>query len=41
MIPGLSGNKVCAFESIRNFDINTEVLLCDYGGAWASTTFEA
>lgn len=41
MNPSLSGNKVRAFESIRSFDINTEVLVCGYGGAGAAAALEA
>jgi 3-oxo-5alpha-steroid 4-dehydrogenase len=41
MNTGLTGNKVRAFESINKFDINTDVLICGYGGAGAAAAVEA
>lgn len=41
MNPGLSGNKVRAYESISEFAVNTEVLVCGYGGAGAAAALEA
>ncbi|WP_372760968.1 FAD-dependent oxidoreductase [Pseudoalteromonas sp.] len=41
MTSTVSTDKVRAFESIRHFDISTEVLVCGYGGAGAAAALEA
>lgn len=41
MNPNLYGDKVRPFEAVQQFDYETDVLVCGYGGAGASAALEA